>query len=225
MSTIDHRFHRVSTGLKLVYTSLVLAVLTFLGIFFLSMYVGFAGPGGPGLAVFQSPALIYGLIGVGYLGNILAITGKIFCLDVPEKVKATGLIYAAVALTVAGLALGFAKSFLGISFGRADSIGSLLTVAGYVCFLVFLGRLADFLNDQKQVARARFVLIGSIFAGVCAVAYTMSVIAGGKDMPPIVSLALIVVGIFALILFVTYSNLVNDLRRRVDSYLVGRTLE
>jgi hypothetical protein len=225
MSTIDHRFHRVSTGLKLVYTSLVLAVLTFLGMFFLGIYIGVAGARGPGIELFQSPVFLYGLIGVGYLGNILAIVGKIFCLDVPEKVKATGLIYAAVALTVVGLALGFAKSFLGVSFGAADSIASLLTVAGYVCFLVFLGRLAEFLNDSRQVARARFVLTGSILTGAIGVAYIVGLIAVGKDMPPIVSLALFVVGIFALILFVSYANLLNDLRRRIDSYLVGRTLE
>jgi hypothetical protein len=228
MSTIDDRFRHVATGLKLIYASLVLLVLLFVGGFVGGIFI--AGRAAPGAGAVELSPLLLGLLALGILATILGIVGKIYCLDVPEKVKATGVIYTAVALSVVSVCFDVAKAFpsIAISLGPFATIGNWLGMAANILFLVFLGRLAEFLGSPKLVARARFVLFGSIFAGVSFLVLLFGlplVVFAPQDLAKIVGVASIVIGIFALVLFVSYANLISELQRTLDRMLLRRTME
>jgi hypothetical protein len=220
MSTVDRRFHRVSTGLKLIYAGLVIVVLTFLG----GMVLGAMGG--------KSEAVVYAVLGLAILAQILSIVGQFSCLDVPEKVKATGPIYAAVALSVTSIALSIASAIPAVAAPAwAGQVAQLLSTAGSICFLVFLRRLAEFLGDPKQISRAGFVLVGTII--VIALAIVLVVLSlgmagggqpGGGNVAVITLLGLGLV-VFGLVVFVSYANLVDGLRKTIDRHLVGRALE
>jgi hypothetical protein len=219
MSTVDHRFHHVSTGLRLVYTGLVLLFVTIFGGTILTMALG------PNLMV------IYAIVGLSILAQVLSIVGQFRCLDVPEKVKATGAIYASVALAVTSIALAISSAIPALGAPAwAKQFGQLLSTAGSICFLVFLGRLAEFLGDPRQIARARFVLIGTII--VMGLAFALIFVSIGMAGGPPVggNLALVAVMglgmlVFGLVLFVSYAKLLDGLRQQIDRHLVGRALE
>ncbi len=220
MSTVDHRFHRVSTGLKLIYAGLILIVLTFLG----GMILGATGG--------TSQAVLYAVLGLSVLASILSIVGQFYCLDVPEKVKATGTIYAAVALSVTSIALSIAAAIPSVGAPAwAGQVAQLLSCAGQICFLVFLRRLAEFLGDPLQISRAGFVLVGTfilIALAIVIVIASFAMMGGGAPgggSAGIIILLMLGLLVFALVLFIKYANLVDGLRKDIDRHLVGRALE
>jgi hypothetical protein len=232
MSTVDVRFQHVAAGLRLIYTGLVLSVLTFLVTFLGGMAMG-------GSMDFKkwNPAFLYIVVGLSILAQICAILGQFRCLDVPEKVKATGAIYAAVAPSVFSIILGLVHFIPGVEVPAwANQVGQPLSFAGLICFLFFLRKLALFLGDPKQISRSGFVLKGTIVL-IALVLLVMLVtglaVMGGR--PPqrgllaLVGLVALVAGlgvlILGLVVFVTYANLVDSLRKNIDRMLVGRALE
>jgi hypothetical protein len=218
MSTVDQRFQHVSSGLGLIYTSLVLLFLAILGGTILSAALG------------GNPMVLLGMMGVIILAQVMSIVGQFRCLDVPEKVKATGAIYTAVALAVTSIVLSIATAIPALGAPAwANQVAQLLSTVGSFCFLIFLIRLADFLGDPKQISRARFVLFGTIALFVLAFAMGgYIVMAGGPQGAgnggPLVLIGLVLL-VLGLVVFVSYANLLDGLRKVINRHLVGRALE
>ena len=213
MSTVDLRVHHVSTGLRLVYTGLVLL--------FVTIFVGTI----LNVALGLNLMVIYAIVGLSILAQLMSIVGQFRCLDVPEKVKATGPIYTAVALAVTSIALSIAAAIPAIGAPAwARQVGQILSTAGSICFLVFLGRLAEFLGDPRQIARARFVLFGTILMmalAIAVVALGPAGLPGGGNIPLVALLGLGLI-VFGLVIFVSYARLLDGLRQQIDRHLVGR---
>ncbi len=226
------RFGKVATGLKCIYASLLLLVLSIFGG---GLAGGIAGgkAAAEGRQVDQNeigPVIL--VIGAAILVSTgLSIYGQISCINVPEKVRATNFIYAAVALNVVGTVLnigGQAK----IVPPAAGQVGSLFQTAGWICFLIFLKRLAAFLHNDREIGRANFVLWGSICAWISFIVVMiglLGVVAGGPGNANaggagLLGLAALAIGIFALVLFISYSNLVRGLRLDIEDRLSGRDM-
>ncbi len=235
-ATVDVRFHRVASGLKLIYTSLILTVLLVVGSFVFGIALAASGAarnagqvGGGQAVVTENAYFIYTVVAIGLLISALTIIGKVSCLNVPEKVQATGPISAAVALTVMAIILSLSQQFAGLP-ESVGSIAQLLNAGAWFCFLVFLRRLAEFLGDQVQINRARSLFKGTIIAGVLFVAFGVGLLLATQNVidpsnTRVLGLGMIGVSIYGLILFVRYANLVNGLRKHLARVLVSHTLE
>ena len=174
--------------------------------------------------------VLLGMIGVSILAQLMSIVGQFRCLDVPEKVKATGPIYTAVALAVTSIVLSIATAIPALGAPAwANQFAQLLSTIGSFCFLVFLIRLADFLGDPKQISRARFVLTGTIALFVLGIVMGVFMAVGGGPQGGGNAGVLILMGLVLLVLgltvFVSYANLLDGLRKVINRHLVGRALE
>lgn len=215
MLTVDRRFRRVSSGLRQIYAGFLLTVLALLGAIAILLLRE------------RDAVLNWAVLGLSILGQVLGIIGQFGCLDVPAKVKATGAITGSVGLSVGSVVLSVAAAIPSLGAPEwAGGLASLLSLGGSLLFLVFLGRLAEFLGDPKQVARAKFVLNGTV--GLLALVFVLGFLSrgprnrGGDVMAAAAGLGL---AAFGLVLLARYAILLVVLRQELDRLLFGRTFE
>jgi tRNA A-37 threonylcarbamoyl transferase component Bud32 len=100
-------------------------------------------------------------------GALLGILGPVLCLAVPARSRAQGVLYGAVALHVASVIIGLTHDLTLKTAGSTtlDPVGAGLDMASLLLLVVFLGRLARFLDRPELAARARQLLI---LIAICA---------------------------------------------------------
>ena len=197
-------------GLSLVYYGLVIA----LG----CMILGVVGN------VMQVAILRMAALGV-YLGGLLMFIGPFFCLSVPVESRARGFIIGSVvaqSLNMLLTILSIAWMLIAISGGRMEAVvalgvifqaSGLVGVIGFVLFILFMRRLAEFIGRTDLMARARNVLVtlGFVFAlFVGMILVSVAAPRGGGLVAAVVVLAAVVAMIAG---FLMYANLINSLRK------------
>ncbi len=204
-----HDFQKVARGLGLAYAGLTLIFgATIIGA--LAMGVLVAQDGNP-------VPISLAMVGAIWLAMLLGIVGKVFCLAVPAEVQARPTIATAVFFVALGLVITLAQQFVAnplLALG-----GSLSSAIGYIAFLTFLKRLAEFIGDDPQVKRAEGIFLGLIaVVALYVVGFMLSAFGGTRPIIIAGSLCLVAGAISALVLVVRYGNLLTYLRQSVTTY-------
>lgn len=189
-------------GLRLIYFSLLLLVLLVLavvgGTFFATKA---AGPGPSGLGFL----FVFGIVGL--LIAALSLIGGLMCVTVPQQSGGKWLVIASVVIQALSQLMVLAGTLLGLNLEVIAMIP--LSGLSLILFLLFLGRLSEFIDRDDLRRRAKRMLILLAVYVVVVITTGMSSMAGALDFAT-VGIALIG-GLGALILFVMFANLVNDL--------------
>ncbi len=199
----------VYIGLSLCYWGIVLMLL--------GLLVGAAGGLAAGMIAGPGASMILGFAGIGMaiVGAILSFVGPFFCLTVPAESGAKGFIIASVILQLGNFFITPALTLVdlpGFSGFTGTLASPLISFAGIMAFILFMQRLSSFIGRGELVARTNRVLVG---AGLVFVSWMgiigYAVVGRAEGFGLFVPL----LGLAALVVFVMYANLLNDLRKHV----------
>ena len=118
--------------------------------------------------------------------SLLSMIGRILCLTVPKQVGATALIYIAVGFDI--MVLLATVSNMIPAMPNFKNLSELLSVLGTVVFVIFLRKLATYINSDDLVQLASKILI---LSGVLVVVMLMSVFFGMILLPVVVVIFLL----------------------------------
>jgi len=187
-----------------VYWGIAIILLSVIGGIVLGMV--FAAAGGT-LALFIPAALI----GLGVIaGTITGLTGRIFCLDVPEETNARSLIYAAVICDAVAILVSIATWIPNVP-ESISSITNLLSLLATLLFIIFLKRIAKFIGRSELADRAQSILT----LGIVLVALSFGTALLLFVVGPLAGLLGFVVVVLGLVVFLRYVRLVLDLRKAI----------
>jgi hypothetical protein len=202
---------KVKLGLTLVYAGICGILVTALGFPILMVVVGGA---------LESPetVLLLGLVvtGVMLLLAVLMFVGQLFCLSVPAESGAKPFIIAAVCLQGIGF-LGTLSGFI-LPQGMVSTLISgglnLAGLASFVCFLLFLRKVATYIVRYDIAGRAVRALVVGVLSLVAIVGISVGQFVSPQVMGPLQMLVLIP-GLGMLVSLVMYANTVTYLRRAI----------
>ena len=187
-------FKYTRIGITFVYIGLVLIVLSIFAV--------------PLAAVLRATWLLLLVPALVVASSLLSMIGRILCLSVPKEVGASGLIYAAVALDVSSLFAAVSRMIPGLP--NFSGFSGLLSLAAMVFFLIFLKKLAVFINDSESAARASSLLnlgIGLVVVMVAMIVLPLVSLQAFAFSPALLAFVLMVVGFFI------YNRLLSGLRK------------
>ncbi|MCF7962023.1 MAG: hypothetical protein K9M08_14900 [Pirellula sp.] len=187
-------FKYTRMGITFVYIGLVLIVLSIFAV--------------PLAAVLRATWLLLLVPALVVASSLLSMIGRILCLSVPKEVGASGLIYAAVALDVSSLFAAVSRMIPGLP--NFSGFSGLLSLAAMVFFLIFLKKLAVFINDSESAARASSLLnlgIGLVVVMVAMIVLPLVSLQAFAFSPALLAFVLMVVGFFI------YNRLLSGLRK------------
>ncbi len=228
MGPVSEELRRVGTGLRLVFLGLVVVILN--AVAAIAVAVAFLRPGRDPSAMISAisrdhPTAVMVLLGLWVLSNVLAITGKVYCLSIPATSGATPMILMAVACSGIGLALNVVgqSAELGTAVAEFAGTSPVFTIAGYLFFVRFLRRLALFLGSTRLMARTRMLQVGSVGLMVVYLVAALGHSSGIFGAATVLVALMLAVG--GLILFGLYLLLIHEIRRTTEGaaeYMVGR---
>ncbi len=197
----------VERGLRLIYFGIC-------GVFLSAMATGV-------LAIAIGPRARIGFVGV-VISWLMVIIGPFFCLSVPAESRAKGLIGASILFQLTGF-------FLMIGLGTGADLSPTLHllsqfsgVSGGVLFILFLMKVARFIDREDLRRRGIKVLIGSAVLFVIAMAAVYLVSTGDRgDMQLAGLIASVIAAVGALVLFLMYANLINYVAKAIGSLRSG----
>lgn len=154
--------------------------------------------------------ILYWLTLSGFAATIVTTVGKLLCLTAPPQMSGKGTIYGAVGIDVLSISITIASLVTTLPALLTSAI-NLLSVAGFVGFILFLQQLGDFMCERDLRERGSGVLkmgIGVVVLWLLIVGLAMLALA--KAIPLLVAgpgisllwLVLLVVGIIFVIRYV-----------------------
>ncbi|MEM8865997.1 MAG: hypothetical protein AAGF31_10685 [Planctomycetota bacterium] len=221
---------KVRKGLLMVYISICGILLLMIGAAVLGGVAAAAGPQG-GAAIG-----ILALVGFGILGlAILNLVGVCFCLAAPDSSNGRPLVVASLVLQISSFVLAFAGQFVIAAAGGGliamqivQAITNLMSFAAIICFLLFLWRMADYIERPDVAGRAkRTMIIGAVSLGAIIVTgITFGTMAAGGGPPgdavmAPVGIVMAVSGLGVLIATIMYANTITYLRKAIGEVLQG----
>ena len=200
----------VPLGIRLVYIGFML----FLFAMFLATVIPWTNRNNPRGLVSFLPFLL-GLFFLIQAASLITTVGKVMCLTAPPRMSGKGVILVAVAIDLLAQSIAVAKMFTALPPVLISSI-NLLSVAGMVCFVLFLKHLGRFLKEPDIAERATALLglgvvvvgmwLSIIALGALAIARVLPAIVGGSGIL-LLGIALLIVGIIGTI---RYAGLLNS---------------
>lgn len=200
---------KVPLGVDCVYFGFLLTILMFV----IAFAIGWSNRGKPPVAA--AGAVWLGLLGLA--ATIITTVGKLLCLTAPSNMSGRGSIFVAVAIDLLSLSIT-AANLLTVVPPLLKGAINLLSIAGFVCFILFLQHLGDFLGERDLRERGTGVLqLGIGIVVLLVVQYGLALAALGKALPPIIAglgilllmLVLLAVGIWFVI---RYAGLLSTCR-------------
>lgn len=188
---------QTALGLRIIYDSIVLMILSLIGLF---------------VSAFAFPPARIPLSILLMVATLVWNTGPFFCLSAPAETRTRGLIIGCIISQVSALVL-IAVPLLGVQTFAFARLPNLLTFIGTTLFVFALMRFAIYIRRDDLHAAARRILLGTLFLFVLV----LGTVFGVAFMGPRVAILLSVVGLGMLILFVMYANLVNSLASAMQS--------
>lgn len=143
-----------------------------------------------------------------FVGPILILVGQLYCLAAPPESGARGAIYASVAL----IGLSLPAPFVGVileQYALGMLMMMVLSVIGYLLFVVFLLQLTQVIGKKSLIGRARFVLGFAAYMATGSIGLTIATVLI-PNMEDYWYLYLIV-GAPIIVFFASYMMLLNDL--------------
>lgn len=187
---------KVPLGIDCVYFGFLLSILV-------TLCLSFIGARG-------NPSLLRGLYLLGMGAVILTTTGKLLCLSAPPQMSGKGAIYTAALIDLASLLATVVRLF-GLVPKLPAATDNLLSIAGFVCFVVFLQNLGDFLGERDLRERGSGILkLGIGLVVLWGLQVVLLVLAQARALHPLLAaviglplgLVLLVAGIIAIVRYV-----------------------
>ena len=211
---------KVRSGLAILYYSIILMFASIIFIVIGAMVMGgMAAGGGDGD---EPPAAVMVLIGIGGLvilgAGIGTIVGQVKCSSVPAESGAKGMATGAALCIVGNVALSMIGSASDLE--ALSGLGSLLSMVGYLLFILFIRRTAMHLDNPDLSGSAGQFLMFGVVAFVLGVGF--GVVGAVAELPIVLGLigfGLIIVGIVA---FVWYLRLIKGLMTTIDDRMSAR---
>jgi hypothetical protein len=203
------RLAGVERGLRMVY----------LGICGIIISVIIAGLS----AILFPPLAIVAGLGV-LICWLMLIIGPFLCLTAPEESGAKGLIIASILFQLMGFGLSVI-SMLGIdSPVVTQAVVQLSGAAGSVLFVFFLMKIAKYIGRDDLRKKGANILIGSVvLIAVTVLAFVTVIVGGSGEMLGVI--AILIIGVGALILFLMYANLINYLSKAIASLRANASVQ
>jgi hypothetical protein len=228
------------TGLNLVYfgiITIIVAVILMIFAIIVGMGLG-GGRNGAGLAFLGIGTI--GAVVVILVGSIMMFVGQCFCLTVPERSGAKGLVMTSVVLQVCSFIIGFGA---GLAGGMNPGMGpggqnpmmqggqflnGILGLIAFFCFLNFIKKVVIFIGDREQQHYAQKVItqFAAIIGLYIAFTVIMVVVAigaaggGGREGLAVVGLVGTCFGlgifIWAIVAFCMYTTLLRNTVAAID---------
>lgn len=192
------RSTKVPLGINLVFYGLQLMVFSIIMMMFLPMFLS------GNLQLLISVLFIFSLMLIA--ATALSLLGKVLCLSAPNEMLGKTSIYLAVLFDVLAVGLAIALIFTELP-PIFDTISNILSIAGLVCFLVFLRALSQYIADENLVRRSKSLLM----IGITLIVFWLLAIASAFFLPlgaVFFGLIVLVLGIMALL---RYSRLLLEL--------------
>jgi hypothetical protein len=210
----DPGWRRVRSGLATMYYSFFIVIATAI-----VMLVALAAMGAMG--AMQQPnadppvaAIIVIVICVLVMlgAGIAILVGQILCASVPEHSGARGLAIGAAVCMVANILVGMVGGAL--QNPAISLFGNLISIIGYVLFILFIRRAAIYLNDHALASSAvRFIIFCvALFVGFIVFA----MIAGLLQMEVVLAIVGLGMLVAALASFIWYLRLIKGLMTAID---------
>ena len=207
--SVPLRKTKVPLGMECVFFGFLFYILVILIVFAVS-WVNRSDPRKVG-------PILYWLTLSGFAATIVTTVGKLMCLTAPPQMSGKGTVYAAVAIDILSSSITIA-SLVRTLPALLTSAVNLLSVAGFVCFILFLQQLGDFMGERDLRERGSGVLkmgIGIVVLWLLIIGLAMLALA--KALPLFVAglgisllwLVLLVVGI---IFVIRYAGLLSTCR-------------
>lgn len=191
---------QVPLGISLVYYSLALMLLAIIGLFLSPFLLS----GNPLLA-------LRAIAGMGVLiivASLLSLVGMGLCLTAPNEMPGKQAIYFTVALNAAGILINVASHFTTLPRLIAAS-PNLLAITGFVCFLMFLKEVAEFMDNSELFRQA----VGALNLEIVLVVVMILSVLSVSVMPRAAMLFGLLMAIFGLVGFLRYARLLHDLKQ------------
>jgi hypothetical protein len=204
ISVKSPELRRTGVGLALVYYGIVILLVSLIA-------------GAFAIPFFGVEFII--VFGIGALaGLLMMIIGPILCLSVPEETGAKGFIIGSVCCQLLNLGVNIGSSFFpeeAIVPTVVEGVGSLVGLIGGMLFVMFMRKLALFINRDDLAGRAKTILVtGFAVLGLAIVGTGLaSTVPRANPLFALPGLLMLVAVIGGLILFMKYANLVNALRK------------
>jgi hypothetical protein len=185
-------------GLRLIYFSLLLLVLLVLAVFGGAFFTARApGPNPSGLGML--------------LIALMSLIGGVMCITVPQESGGKWLVTASVVIQGLNL-LVMLTAALFFGFGRGNIIVSVVNGISLILFLLFLRRVSSFIDRDDLRRRSARVLIFLFVYVIAVISTAMIPIQGAINSAVAYGL---IGGVGALILFLMFANLVNDMSKAI----------
>ncbi len=190
--SVPIRRTKVPLGVDCVFFGFVLTGLVVL----IGFAVGWSMKGNP-LRVVQ---IVYFLALGGIAATIITTVGKLLCLTAPPQMSGRGSIVVAVAIDLLSLSITVA-SLVTVVPPLLRGAVHLLSIAGFVCFIVFLQNLGDLLGERDLRERGSGVLnMGIGIVVLYALFVVLAVLAAARALPALVAgLGMMVLGLVLLV--------------------------
>lgn len=202
---------KVPLGVDCVYFGFLLTIL----LVFIAFAISWSNRGQP-LKVVPGVVLL-GLSWLGIAATIITTAGKLMCLTAPSNMSGRGSIFVAVAIDLLSLSITV-SNFVTVIPPLLRGATNLLSIAGFVCFIVFLQNLGDFLGERDLRERGTGVLqLGIGIVVLLVLQVVLAVAFQARALPPIIAglgilllmLTLLAVGIWFVI---RYAGLLSTCR-------------
>ncbi len=183
---------KVPLGVDCVFFGFVLTCLVVL----IGFAVGWSMKGNP-LRVAQ---IVYFLSFGGIAATAITTAGKLLCLTAPPQMSGRGSIFVAVAIDLLSLSITVASLVTVVPPLLKGAI-NLLSIAGLVCFIVFLQNMGDLLGERDLRERGSGVLNMGIGIVVLYLVFAvLAVLAVAKALPALLAgLGLMLLGLVLLV--------------------------
>lgn len=208
---------RVRLGLTMVYYGICALILFAITMPFLGFML-FAQIGGAPEAGLTTFGLVFG--GLVLLLTLVIFAGEILCTAAPRESGAKSLAFAAVALQ--GVSLGSVLLTWLLEWMESPTavmvvqgVGNLAGLMSLVCFVLFMRRLALFIQRRDVAGRAtRSLIVGTVSLVLLVAGVALELV--GLDAPLLAaSIAMMVGGLGFLVALVMYANTVTYLRTAI----------
>jgi hypothetical protein len=203
------RLAGVERGLRMVYLGIC-------GIIISAIIAGLS-------AILFPPLAVVAGLGV-VICWLMLIIGPFICLTAPEESGAKGLIIASILFQLMGFGLSFVP-MLGIKVPIAtQAVVQLSGAAGSVLFVFFLMKISKYIGRDDLRKKGANILISSVvLIAVTVLAFVTVIGGGGGEMLGVI--AMLIIGVGALILFLMYANLINYLSKAIASLRANASVQ
>lgn len=196
--SVPIRRTKVPLGVDCVFFGFVLTCLVIL----MGFAVGWSMRGNPLRVVQIAYVLVFG----GIAATIITTVGKLLCLTAPPQMAGRGSIFVAVAIDLLSLSITVVSLVTTVPPLLRGAI-HLLSIAGLVCFIVFLQNLGDLLGERDLRERGSGVLnMGIGLVVLYGMFVVLGVLAVARALPALLAgLGLMLLGLVLLVAAIIFA--------------------